>query len=851
MKNKKTIPTSRLLIHDSMSMSVRNRKIPAFIMVLHPMISLAGILSVIFTMQGFFDFPIPMQFMLYAVIIAVFGMFLIRSVSKKAGFAAVILVLLTVPFFLVFYREQAMVGAQNIYEIMHSAIFHEVWVPDGKIQIEGKLVRWDTEMINSSIAQLYGIVLIILVALMEYTDVLLTQGHSGKVAVAIRFLMTFPFLESGLYFGLETSSIAVFLMIFFWIASISLVRPKLLKQSGDIQKNTDKLQKDFLLSADRHFMPHESAAMIVLLMGALLSFVSIKGASSYTRSDEINERRSAIMRSVRNFSIRDATGLLNRLPGSLGINVISDEVDLTKRGDLNFDGSTVFKVDLGGAADETDYYMRGIVRSEYTGKGWATPTSLYRSQMDLFQSLTDINRMPQTILHSDHVDELRTDTGKFPVVRCEVHAQRSEAVNYLPYQSIYDTGTKYRYDTEIELSDHQNYSFWLMNCPEIDWCEVTDNAAVSSNPFVAQYSQFVRDNYLTVPDTEAMEHIRADFSQYLKTEPNYLLTDVLLSMIRSYLWNRADYTVSPGPTPDEEDFAEYFLMKNHKGFCAHYATAAVLLCRMNGIPARYVQGYVLTEGNFVDAVRRSKLSGSKDTDYHLEVADEQAHAWVEVYIEGYGWLPYEFTEGIESQWHTASVPPVTQMTTMTTTMTTMNGLTSSTTTTTTTAVSGAAVTAKGSGAETPDGGDGLVMLKKIVQIVLVVLVIAAVLFGWYAWHRAVLNKRKREMYGRNPNRSAETSYRFFLRLLGLLGIRQKAMSHEAFAVKAEADCRLLEPGRIAEIIRMMQTEAFSRSGIEKKEADRIADTVTQLAEKIYAQVNPFRRVLLRWFLHLV
>jgi transglutaminase-like putative cysteine protease len=57
------------------------------------------------------------------------------------------------------------------------------------------------------------------------------------------------------------------------------------------------------------------------------------------------------------------------------------------------------------------------------------------------------------------------------------------------------------------------------------------------------------------------------------------------------------------------------------GVCQDFAHAMVALCRCLGIPCRYVSGY------FFDATRDHSLRGS-----------EASHAWVEVYIQGHGWI---------------------------------------------------------------------------------------------------------------------------------------------------------------------------------------------------------------------
>ena len=58
----------------------------------------------------------------------------------------------------------------------------------------------------------------------------------------------------------------------------------------------------------------------------------------------------------------------------------------------------------------------------------------------------------------------------------------------------------------------------------------------------------------------------------------------------------------------------------------------MLLLRAAGVPARYVEGYVVSEGDITPET-------------WLAVPDSQAHAWAEVYVPGMGFLPVEMTPG--------------------------------------------------------------------------------------------------------------------------------------------------------------------------------------------------------------
>ena len=116
--------------------------------------------------------------------------------------------------------------------------------------------------------------------------------------------------------------------------------------------------------------------------------------------------------------------------------------------------------------------------------------------------------------------------------------------------------------------------------------------------------------------------------------------------VEETLKRQAVYDVNPGSTPSGEDFAEYFLFENHRGFCVHFATAATLMYRMRGIPARFVEGY---------AIPASAFSQQENGQYVAEVEGSMGHAWCEVWQEDTGWKVEDHTgaasalENVESE----------------------------------------------------------------------------------------------------------------------------------------------------------------------------------------------------------
>lgn len=65
--------------------------------------------------------------------------------------------------------------------------------------------------------------------------------------------------------------------------------------------------------------------------------------------------------------------------------------------------------------------------------------------------------------------------------------------------------------------------------------------------------------------------------------------------IEEYLKNNYEYTLSPSRVPEGKDFVDWFLFEDKRGYCTYYATSMAVMLRSVGIPARYVEGFVMPE----------------------------------------------------------------------------------------------------------------------------------------------------------------------------------------------------------------------------------------------------------------
>ncbi|RFM27578.1 transglutaminase-like domain-containing protein [Deminuibacter soli] len=91
------------------------------------------------------------------------------------------------------------------------------------------------------------------------------------------------------------------------------------------------------------------------------------------------------------------------------------------------------------------------------------------------------------------------------------------------------------------------------------------------------------------------------------------------------------YSNNPGiPGMPSANKLNYFLFENRKGYCAYYAGATLFMLRSLGIPSRVAAGFLTVD-------RSSKNPG------WYWFYEDQAHAWVQVYFPGYGWIDFDTT----------------------------------------------------------------------------------------------------------------------------------------------------------------------------------------------------------------
>ena len=141
----------------------------------------------------------------------------------------------------------------------------------------------------------------------------------------------------------------------------------------------------------------------------------------------------------------------------------------------------------------------------------------------------------------------------------------------------------------------------------------------------ASTPSYIRDRYLGLSDsvTDETRGLALSITQGTDT-----VFDTALA-IQTYLRATYPYEESISGPSDGVDAVHYFLFDEQQGYCEYFASAMVVMLRSLDIPTRLVSGLM-------------EVPYDADQGGYLYL-QKQAHTWVEVYFDGYGWIAFEPT----------------------------------------------------------------------------------------------------------------------------------------------------------------------------------------------------------------
>ncbi|MBQ7954562.1 MAG: transglutaminase domain-containing protein [Lachnospiraceae bacterium] len=295
----------------------------------------------------------------------------------------------------------------------------------------------------------------------------------------------------------------------------------------------------------------------------------------------------------------------------------------------------IFKVSL-QKKPKGHFYLKGFYADVYEDGLWVKDEKSFAQfckelgvdEEQMMESVLNLGmeKVKENYLASDAPNSTR-------IVSNVTYRVASVETAYLPYFAdvntdvvkINDEGAFVKSRSQKGLS----FALWQYNRSYEEMA--AELAKVPEREWEAAYEDYVTEHYLEVP--ENMPNVEA-LAAMLKEQAK---GDRLESaeLVTGWLQDNTTYSLKPPKLPANTDPIEYFLGTSQKGYCMHYASAAVMVLRKMGVPARLASGY---------AVKQSSIQRD-EVRYEVTVLDSNAHAWAEIYLDGIGWIPIEVTKG--------------------------------------------------------------------------------------------------------------------------------------------------------------------------------------------------------------
>lgn len=406
------------------------------------------------------------------------------------------------------------------------------------------------------------------------------------------------------------------------------------------------------------------AALIISLIVCIIAFPFYNRDNEYVSRNPVRKKTEDY---VKIFVQNGFYGFLSRYDSTGGMN----SGRLGGVGEVRPDFETDLNVTFTPYTFNT-VYLKGFTGSYYAQNQWfpiaylegANPAE-YPQYAGKAGSNNILNETQIKEYDSEYLPEARA-TARMNIINLDADPTNS----YLPY---FTDATKYHNFSIVKDSTKD-----FANGVDITYNPLLENYYVVPESHKEindeKYEYYVNESCTYLRDeqkTELQEYIKehnffdADIDGFTEEENVSKFRDVndyRLSMARkvySHYVSEFDYTMAPGTTPYGRDYVTYFLTKQKRGYCAHFASSGVMLLRAMDIPARYVEGYCIPpsllaeSGVALDENTDEWYEGDTLLDetgvVNVDVNDSYAHAWIEIYMEGYGFVPFEMTPPDEDE----------------------------------------------------------------------------------------------------------------------------------------------------------------------------------------------------------
>lgn len=442
------------------------------------------------------------------------------------------------------------------------------------------LIIWSPPFIN-----LVDITHIILVCAMFISLIFyMLTFCAGKGWIMV--LVSVPFLIMSPIYDINIELLDLFLLGLFFVGSYTV---------GNVHNPSKrKKRKVHRLSASERMSAGGSGAAILMALFLVFSILAYTFATP--RLDNLYE----IPMTVESIVQQTISSVVNVEPDNGNVN----------RGNNYSFGQKHLEI-VTSQQPKNAVYLKNYTGGYYNNGRWNTV-----NENSFFSNMQEGNYYSMVCNNPYYILQFILDESD--VMNINVHSYKSLMTGTCVPVLSQETGSENGYTT------YQGYNL-------SDFLSVLDTVSAGGfDDLLGEYGAYAESTYMYVPEDKIPRIVELCNTSGVRRGNYTAATNFIISTLNEM----TTYTTSPGNAPSGVDIAEYFLFDSGKGFCQQYATTAALMYRLLGLPSRYVTGYMVTPSDF---------HKNSDGTYTAIATDEKAHAWVEVYVDGTGWIPTEVT----------------------------------------------------------------------------------------------------------------------------------------------------------------------------------------------------------------
>ena len=313
-------------------------------------------------------------------------------------------------------------------------------------------------------------------------------------------------------------------------------------------------------------------------------------------------------------------------------------------GPITLNYQEVFKV-----KSDKPYYLKSNVKDLYNGNKWTKADENYYKKIDSsYMEFLDYGKSSSDSTNTLTIypgKRFKTNTifvpnytfivgvegtlfyDKAPSVLSEGAVTKPYKVGFYKYTDIIDTiedikDSRQKVLNKIDYTLNEEYDLPMDYLLQPKYKDINTliikNSAIEDR-YSYRYSEDLKvvknyGEYLQLPGNISKRTY--DLVQDITKNSNSSIEKVL--QIKNYLTKNYVYELQVSVIPEDSEFIDHFLFVEKKGYCTYFNTAMTVMCRLAGVPARYVEGF--------------KTPDKKDASGLYIVSNSDAHAWCEVLL---------------------------------------------------------------------------------------------------------------------------------------------------------------------------------------------------------------------------